>query len=76
MVRFLRPLRFSILGLFAMLAGFLYDAAFAGLPYQDPSEALQAQWEFHKAVAEWLLLCGFVLFVAGLAAAPFLRSRR
>lgn len=75
MVSFLRPFRFSILGLFVMVAGFLYDLAFAGLPYQDPSAALQAQWEFHKEVAGWILLCGLAVFLSGLAAAPFLRRR-
>ena len=38
-------------GLVTILIGFLYDTLFAGIPYQDPTPALQQRYDFHRSVA-------------------------
>ncbi len=55
-----------ILGLCLLVAGFLYDLQFAGLPYQDPTPELQAQYNFHSSVASRIMSAGAVLMLAGL----------
>jgi hypothetical protein len=46
-------------------AGFLWDLAFAGIPYQDPPPDLLARWTFHKTVADRIMTTGAVMTGAG-----------
>ncbi len=56
-------IRFGIL-LFA--AGFLYDIMFAGIPPQDPTIELTISYERNKSIANWIMMCGIIVFaVAG-----------
>ena len=50
------------IGTALLLAGWFYDLAFAGLPYQDPPPALAARYARHAAIAS-------ALYAAGAAAA-------
>jgi len=52
-------------GAFLAIAGFAYDAAFAGLPYQDPTPEMQANWRFHRWISESIILAGVVMLLAG-----------
>ena len=52
-------------GGFLVTTGFLYDLVFAGLPYQDPSVDQQVAWNFHKSIAENVILTGLVTFLTG-----------
>lgn len=61
-----RALHVTLAGLVLVVAGFLYDLAFAGLPYQDPTAEMQAGWLWHKAVADRIILGGIAVFVIGL----------
>jgi hypothetical protein len=59
------------LGFVLAAAGLVYDLAFAGLPYQDPTPEMQARWRYHSGVASVIELVGggvVLLGVAGLAA--------
>ena len=60
-------------GVAGMLLGFVYDILFAGLPYQDPTPEVQAEWAFHKDVADTIELGGVFLF--GLAILVVLGQR-
>lgn len=40
-----------ILGIIIIFSGWVYDVLFAGIPYQDPTPALQASYDFHAQVA-------------------------
>jgi hypothetical protein len=61
------------LGILLVLAGFLYDVAFAGIPFQDPTPAMQAGWEADRATAAALMTAGFLAGGAGLVLGVALR---
>jgi hypothetical protein len=46
------------LGFVLAASGFVYDLAFAGLPYQDPTPKMQARWQYHSGVASVIDLVG------------------
>lgn len=64
MKRFL-PLLLIVPGLCVIFVGFVYDVLFAGIPYQDPTLALSARYEFHAGVASLIGWCGLGLVVLG-----------
>ena len=57
------PFGLVALGLLIILAGFVYDVWFAGIPYQDPTPAMQAAYNYHAKVASIIrwVGAGFVL---------------
>lgn len=59
------PVSIVIVGIAVFLLGFLYDARFAGLPYQDPTPEMQANWLFHGKVAGRIMWAGTVILLAG-----------
>ena len=61
----IRPARLIQAGAGLILSGFLYDLALAGLPFQDPTPAMQADWRFHGQVAGWIRLAGAAILCAG-----------
>ena len=79
MKRWLKTLAAPGIGILIVMSGFVYDVVFAGIPYQDPTPELQAQYDLHSAVAESLYTTGGVVFLLGIVAMPFLsrsKSRR
>ncbi len=56
-------------GLMLLLAGFVYDVVFAGIPYQDPTPELAAGYARHADTAACMFRSGAAVFVAGLVAA-------
>lgn len=61
-------------GLAILVAGFVYDVAFAGIPYQDPTPGMVADYARHARVASLIRWVGFLVALAG-AAAGFARRR-
>lgn len=53
-------------GVTLVCAGFLYDLAFAGIPYPDPTPEQQATWAFHADVAGRIRLVGGMVAAAGI----------
>ena len=45
------PFGLFLIGLLIILAGFVYDVMFAGIPYQDPTPAMQTAYNYHAQVA-------------------------
>ena len=45
------PIIIILLGITIIFIGFVYDVLFAGIPYQDPTPALQASYDFHSQIA-------------------------
>lgn len=72
MPRFLKICGVALIGLILVAAGIAYDLIFAGLPYQDPSPAVQAEWEQNARTAGMIVMAGIALFVMGAAAIPLL----
>lgn len=63
-MRRLWPLGLIAVGALIAILGFWYDVLFAGIPYQDPTTALAASYQFHAMVAT--ILCWSGLGVAAL----------
>jgi hypothetical protein len=61
------PVAAVVLGFVVSAAGFAYDLAFAGLPYQDPTPEMQARWRFHQGVASLIELSGVGVLLLGTA---------
>jgi len=77
MPKLLKVLATPLIGLGIIVAGFIYDIMFAGIPYQDPTPELLASWEFHSNVAFWIMTAGLAIFSIGLFLIPFLaRTKR
>ncbi len=55
-------------GTLLLVAGFIYDVLFAGIPYQDPTPEVAAGYEHHSAIATVIYGCCALIFVAGLMA--------
>lgn len=66
----LRLLTLPLTGIALLVGGFLYDVLFAGLPYQDPTPAMQKDWDLHATIAAAIMLAGIGVLVLGLASAP------
>jgi hypothetical protein len=54
-----------VLGLCLLVAGFLYDVQYAGIPYQDPTAEQQAQYNYDSTIASRVTSAGAVLVLAG-----------
>lgn len=59
------PFILITLGIGLVLAGFIYDALFAGIPYQDPTPALTASYNFHSQIASAICGSGIGIFIIG-----------
>jgi hypothetical protein len=53
------------LGLAIILAGFVYDVLFAGIPYPDPTPALTASYNFHALIASIIRWSGLSISAIG-----------
>ncbi len=59
------PLIVILVGILVIFAGLVYDVLFAGIPYQDPTPALAAQYAFHAQIASMIRWSGFWISIAG-----------
>ena len=50
-------------GLLLLLAGFVYEVIFAGIPYQDPTPLMIQNYNFHEAVGQKIELAGIVVML-------------
>ena len=74
-VKLLKIIALPAAGLAVALAGLVYGVLFAGIPYQDPTPAMQARWEFHDQVSNVLIFSGGLCLLGGIVAAPFIWLR-
>ena len=65
------------IGFLLLLAGLLYDIAFAGIPYQDPTPEMSARYARHSRIAAGLRWAGVVVLLIGAvrSGAPWVRQR-
>jgi hypothetical protein len=61
------------MGIILLIGGFIYDVMFAGIPYQDPTPILQANYDRHSGIASSIMQAGAALFSLGLASLIFRR---
>lgn len=70
------PVSVLLLGVVVILAGFVYDVLFAGIPYQDPTPELAAHYALHAGIARTISQVGLAFVLLGGAASlgKFIRS--
>ncbi len=61
----LLPFILIILGIIIIFAGFVYDALFVGIPYQAPTLALAAGYNFHSQIASMIRWSGLGICIIG-----------
>ena len=59
------PFGLIILGIAVIFVGFVYDVLFAGIPYQDPTPAMTASYNFHAGVASIIRWSGVSVCLLG-----------
>ena len=62
------PFILIALGIIVFFAGFVYDVLYAGIPYQDPTPALAASYNFHSHIASIIRWSGMGICGIGGAA--------
>jgi len=68
------PFLLVVTGLAVFVGGFVYDVVYAGIPFQDPTPAMAADFVRHARVASLIRWAGLGLVLAG--AATSLARRR
>jgi uncharacterized membrane protein len=64
------PARLLVVGgLIVILFGFVYGSIFAGIPYQDPTPEMSANYDFHFSVSSIILVIGFGSLLLGIVGA-------
>lgn len=60
-----KPILIIVTGLGLTFLGFAYDIVFAGIPYQDPTPEMTANYAFHSRIASVIEWTGLVIFLFG-----------
>jgi hypothetical protein len=60
------PYGLLLLGIMIIFVGFFYDVLFAGIPYQDPTPAMVATYNFHATIASTIRWVGTGISLLGL----------
>jgi len=70
------------IGLLIIVAGFIYDIMFAGIPYQDPPVELQIKYDHNQKIASQImtagqygLAAGILIWLGGLLKQAFRKER-
>ncbi len=67
-------MKWLIIGLCILLLGFGWDVLFVNLPYQDPTPAMQEQWNMDKTIASALYWAGLAVLLAAFLKTLLLRK--
>jgi len=59
------PFLLFVLGIILIFTGFVYDALFAGIPYQDPTPEMLASYDLHSQIASIIRWSGVGISVIG-----------
>ncbi len=62
------PYGLILLGIMIIFVGFFYDVLYAGIPYQDPTPAMLANYNFHATIASIIRWSGTGIFFLGIIA--------
>lgn len=74
--KFLKTAGVVLVGLAMIVAGFVYDVMFAGIPFQDPTPEMQANWQFNSNIAFWTRSAGGIILCVGLLLIPLIAHKR
>jgi len=56
-------------GLILIVFGFVYGSIFAGIPYQDPTPKMSANYDFHFSVSNIIVVIGLGALLVGMVGA-------
>ena len=59
------PLALVVIGVMIILMGFIYDVFLAGIPYQDPTLELIANYNLHSKIAAIIRCIGMSVCLVG-----------
>ncbi len=59
------PFLLFVFGIILILTGFVYDVLFAGIPYQDPTPAMLANYNLHSQIASIIRWSGVGISIIG-----------
>lgn len=60
-----------LLGVIVFAAGLAYGSIYAGIPYQDPTPEMQAEWNRSNDIANLIMSTGGLIVLVGVALALF-----
>ena len=60
------PYGILLLGIMIIFLGFVYDVMFAGIPYQDPTPAMVATYNYHATIASTIRRVGTGISLLGI----------
>jgi len=55
-----------VVGFVLIIAGFVYNVVFAGIPYQDPPPDLVARYNLHATIAQTITTTGMIAMLVGI----------
>lgn len=70
------PLILIVAGFLIFIGGFIYDIFFAGIPYQDPTPAMTANYEYHAMIASLIRDAGLAAMLFGIILAVVRRRAK
>jgi hypothetical protein len=59
------PIGLVVSGIIVIFLGFWYDVMYAGIPYQDPTPAMLASYNFHSQIASIIRWSGLIIGAIG-----------
>ena len=70
------PLALLVIGVMIIFTGFVYDVFFAGIPYQDPTPEMTANYNLHSQIAFAIRWLGVIVSSSGGGVFVFLEIMR
>lgn len=52
-----------VISVFFIIFGFIYDVMFAGIPFQDPTQKMIEQYNFHKNISNSIVYIGGIVLL-------------
>lgn len=66
LMKALKPIFLVLAGVTIIFVGLVYHTFFGGIPYQDPSPEVYANWLLHSRIGSYVILAGIVIFLVGM----------
>ena len=64
------------IGLALIVAGFVYEMVFAGVPYQDPTEEMVIRYNRNEFISMTIMQLGLAALIIGILVKVFSRKRK
>lgn len=64
------------IGLALIIAGFIYEMVFAGVPYQDPTEEMVIRYNRNEFISMTIMQIGLAVLVTGILVKVFSKKKK